>query len=229
MEVLECYRQFHDKVDWSDYRLWISVASIIFNPTFWNIVARKEYHSKFITRIFRGNRLHGCYALAATIFTLGLIRDAIFKHAIEHQPQLQCLGRPIFQYGAYAFFFIGNLFVLSSMWVLGITGTYLGDYFGILMDERVTSFPFSVNDDPMYNGTVMIFLATALWYQRPAGILLSGVVHFVYRIALGFEGPFTTEIYNKREQERAASKTGVTAKTNAKKAKKGKSAAKKDL
>lgn len=39
----------------------------------------------------------------------------------------------------------------------------LGDYFGILMDERVTSFPFSVNDDPMYNGTVLIFLGTAIW------------------------------------------------------------------
>lgn len=40
----------------------------------------------------------------------------------------------------------------------------IGDYFGILMDERVTSFPFNVNENPMYNGTVMIFLGTALWY-----------------------------------------------------------------
>jgi methylene-fatty-acyl-phospholipid synthase len=36
-----------------------------------------EYRSKFITRIFGGNGLYGCYALAATIFTLGLIRDAM--------------------------------------------------------------------------------------------------------------------------------------------------------
>lgn len=36
-----------------------------------------EYHSKFITRLFKGNSLYGCYALAATIFTLGLIRDAM--------------------------------------------------------------------------------------------------------------------------------------------------------
>jgi len=40
----------------------------------------------------------------------------------------------------------------------------LGDYFGILMDERVTSFPFNVNENPMYNGTVMIFMGTAIWY-----------------------------------------------------------------
>lgn len=39
----------------------------------------------------------------------------------------------------------------------------LGDYFGILMEDRVTSFPFNVNENPMYNGTVMIFLGTAMW------------------------------------------------------------------
>ncbi|KAF8521643.1 hypothetical protein JB92DRAFT_3275043, partial [Gautieria morchelliformis] len=30
-------------------------------------------------------------------------------------------------------FSIGQTFVISSTWVLGITGTFLGDYFGILM------------------------------------------------------------------------------------------------
>ena len=38
----------------------------------------------------------------------------------------------------------GTVFVLSSMWMLGITGTYLGDYFGILMDHMVTGFPLSL-------------------------------------------------------------------------------------
>ena len=32
------------------------------------------------------------------------------------------------------------------MYALGVTGTYLGDYFGILMDEPVTSFPFNVSN-----------------------------------------------------------------------------------
>ena len=46
---------------------------------------------------------------------------------------------------------------------LGITGTYLGDYFGILMKERVTGFPFNVLDNPMYMGSTILFLAHALW------------------------------------------------------------------
>lgn len=30
---------------------------------------------------------------------------------------------------------VGQTLVISSTWQLGITGTFLGDYFGILMDE----------------------------------------------------------------------------------------------
>ncbi|KAF9351220.1 Phosphatidyl-N-methylethanolamine N-methyltransferase [Mortierella sp. AD094] len=223
MDVMTCYNHAKRNIDWADYRFWISFASIVFNPTFWNIVARKEYRSKFITRIFGGNGLYGCYALAATIFTLGIIRDALFKFAVDHQPQEECLNNPIVQGLAWVLFITGNVFVLSSMWVLGVTGTYLGDYFGILMEKRVTSFPFNVNDNPMYNGTVMIFLGTALWSLSPAGIILTIVVHFVYRLAVAFEGPFTTEIYNKRDRERAAAAKTAAA------AAKGRSTTKKDL
>jgi phosphatidylethanolamine/phosphatidyl-N-methylethanolamine N-methyltransferase len=36
-----------------------------------------EYYHKTITRLFKGNRLYGCYALAVTIFTIGIIRDSM--------------------------------------------------------------------------------------------------------------------------------------------------------
>jgi methylene-fatty-acyl-phospholipid synthase len=47
---------------------------------------------------------------------------------------------------------------------LGITGTFLGDYFGILMKEKVTGFPFNITNDPMYNGSSLLFLADAIAY-----------------------------------------------------------------
>jgi phosphatidylethanolamine N-methyltransferase len=62
-------------------------------------------------------------------------------------------------------FLTGQLFVITSTWALGITGTFLGDYFGILMDARVEGFPFNVLRDPMYVGSTMCFAATALWYD----------------------------------------------------------------
>ena len=66
-----------------------------------------------------------------------------------------------------ALFAAGQTFVITSTWSLGITGTFLGDYFGILMDSRVEGFPFNVLRDPMYVGSTMCFAATALWCVLP--------------------------------------------------------------
>ena len=88
------------------------------------------------------------------------------------------------------------------MWALGITGTYLGDYFGILMDKMVTGFPFNITAAPMYWGSTMSFLAVALWFGKPAGLLLTLEVFVAYRVALQFEDPFTAEIYRKRDEKR---------------------------
>jgi len=85
------------------------------------------------------------------------------------------------------------------MWTLGFTGTYLGDYFGILMPHMVNGFPFNITSSPMYNGSTLCFLATALSYRSPAGLLLTALVYMVYQIALRFEDPFTADIYRQRD------------------------------
>lgn len=74
------------------------------------------------------------------------------------------------------------------------------------MDEMVTGFPFNVTGAPMYWGSVMSFLGTALYFAKPAGLLLTVWVYIVYVIALRYEDPFTSGIYAKRERERAAGK-----------------------
>ena len=70
------------------------------------------------------------------------------------------------------------------------------------MDEPVTGFPFSVMRAPMYVGSTMSFLGTALLYGRPAGVLVTGWVALVYAVALRWEDPFTAMIYEKRERQR---------------------------
>ncbi|CAF9910740.1 MAG: Phosphatidyl-N-methylethanolamine N-methyltransferase [Heterodermia speciosa] len=178
-------------VDLSQTSLYVSATAIAFNPTFWkceppfNItVARQEYHNKVLTRLFNGNSLRACYALAITIFSLGLFRDYLYKSALDAQPYHSTFHLPLL---AYALLAAGNVLVLSSTWALGIVGTYLGDYFGILMDEPVTSFPFNLTGAPMYYGSAMSFLGTALLYGKPAGVFLTGEVLVVYLIALTFE------------------------------------------
>ncbi|KAI3321225.1 phospholipid methyltransferase [Xylariaceae sp. AK1471] len=193
-------------VDFNQNSLFISAFAIAFNPLFWNIVGRQEYHNKVLTKLFGGRSQTACYALAVTIFSLGLIRDGLYERALRHQPSYSLLETTEAQYLAYALIASGNILVLSSTWALGITGTFLGDYFGILMDDIVTGFPFNITDAPMYYGSTCSFLGTAILYGKPAGILLTLWVYVVYQIALSYENPFTAGIYAKREQERAASK-----------------------
>jgi len=156
-----------------------------------SVVARQEYHNKVLTKLFGGNSRYGCYFLAVVIFGIGIFRDFLYEQALRQQPSLDALQADAVKLAAAALFFCGNVLVLTSMWALGFTGTYLGfspfslllsereeeeedctddrdgvgkgDYFGILMDHRVTSFPFNVTDAPMYYGSTMAFLGSALW------------------------------------------------------------------
>ncbi|KAJ3073663.1 Phosphatidyl-N-methylethanolamine N-methyltransferase, partial [Quaeritorhiza haematococci] len=185
--MLQTLQDVLTRVDLADANFWIACGSVAFNPLFWNIVARQEYKRKYITKAL-GSPLRGCYLLALTIFMLGLYRDYLFTVAIDNQPRHELLDQLPFKAVGALSFVLGNIFVLSSMYKLGVTGTYLGDYFGILMKERVTSFPFNVLDNPMYMGSTMAFLGTAIWRASPAGLWLSLVVYVVYRVALTYEG-----------------------------------------
>jgi phosphatidylethanolamine N-methyltransferase len=135
------------------------------------------------------------------IFGLGIFRDFLYERALRSQPSHPLLETDLSNYIAYGLLAAGNVLVLSSMWALGVTGTYLGDYFGILMDDIVTGFPFNITDAPMYYGSTLSFLGTAILYGKPAGILLTAQVLIVYLIALRFEDPFTAGIYAKRAKD----------------------------
>lgn len=186
-----------------DYQF--ALAFIAFNPTFWNIVARLEYKTHFLTKI-TGSAKRGCYLLAVTIFSLGIARDYFYEAALRSQPTSAYLLSDSVKYFGMFYIGFGQLLVVTSMYALGVTGTYLGDYFGILMDYRVTAFPFNIFDNPMYQGSAMSFLGYALYNGKPAGLFAALFVHVMYSIALKFEEPFTAMIYAKRDEARAGKK-----------------------
>lgn len=86
-----------------------------------------------------------------------------YHRALADQPTKAILPEPLATVVPVILFLVGQTFVVTSTWALGITGTFLGDYFGILMDHRVEGFPFNVLRDPMYVGSTMCFAAGALW------------------------------------------------------------------
>lgn len=148
-------------IDLTDVTFWQAAIIILIHPVLWNVLGRFEYYTRAISRVFV-KPVIGVYLLALWIFLAGLYRDALFVIAMKTQPKLDQLDSPLFTATAAAAMLVGAVLVLTSFFQLGMCGTYLGDYFGILMEKRVTAFPFNVVDDPMYDGSTLIFLGKAI-------------------------------------------------------------------
>jgi len=198
---------FSDFPHWIDFQqisFFVSVFTILFAVVVWNILGRLEYHFRIFTRLF-GSKFRGCYVIALYIFCFSFYRNLAFNWAINDQPKFEITNI----YLDYFLDFIslslnigGIVFVFTSSWALGILGTYNGDYFRILMEERITQFPFSILSNPMYVGSTMLFFGRAIWQTSPAGILLSIWVSLIYRLGTLFEEPFTAYIYSQDETKR---------------------------
>ncbi|KAG0634692.1 phospholipid methyltransferase-domain-containing protein [Tuber brumale] len=189
-----------DPVDFDKKSLFVAMGSIAFYPIFWNILARQEYHKKTLTKLFAGNSRCGSCLLDAAVFGIGLFRDSLCYSALRQQPSLDVLDTDAVKLGALAMFFCGRLLFLMSIWSLGFTGTYnLADYLGIAIANRAGSFPYRLTEAPMYYGSPMAFLGSALWCAKPAGLLLMVEIFTVYKIALKFEDPFTCALHAKRQ------------------------------
>lgn len=61
-------------------------------------------------------------------------------------------------------FVVGLVFFVGAYLRLGVAGTYLGDYFGIFREERITAFPFNVLDNPMYDGSSIFHFGEGMLY-----------------------------------------------------------------
>ena len=184
----------------------IAAGAIAASPTIWNIIAQNEHKRGTITALL-GNKYRGAYALAAWIFGSSLYRDHLYSQAILANPDATLVApnsteASVLKGLGVASLGFGMTLVLSSMYKLGVTGTYLGDYFGIFLPARVTSFPFDRFENPMYLGSTCSFLGIALQSNSLVGVGLSAWVWAVYRVATGyFEGPYTDSIYAKRAEE----------------------------
>ncbi|KAM4632051.1 phosphatidylethanolamine N-methyltransferase [Discoglossus pictus] len=183
----------------TDSSFLIALVCIVFNPLFWNVVARWEYRTQSITKLF-GSPHIACYSLGLVIIFLAIYRSHCFTEAMNSQSRVGALETPVVYYLGMAMVGVGAVLVISSFLALGFTGTYLGDYFGILMEEKVTNFPFNIMENPMYWGSTANYLGLALMNSSPAGLVLTAVVALSYKVAILFEGPFTEEIYRRKEE-----------------------------
>ena len=190
-------------LDDSNFFPWAFVA-IALGPFTWNIIARLEYRTHFLSRIFGGNRLVANYVLAFYILAVGFYRDYAFTAAVSSQPKVLELSSVAVYAAGVGCMLVGQVLVLSSFYKLGFLGTFLADYFGFLKDAPCSGFPFNVMSNPMYMGATLTFFGTALCGASAAGLVLTVWVYIVYRCALELEERFTNFVYAQREAERSA-------------------------
>ncbi|XP_051853560.1 phosphatidylethanolamine N-methyltransferase isoform X2 [Antechinus flavipes] len=157
-------------------------------------VARWEHKTRKLSQAF-GSPYVACYCLGTTVLLLNFLRSHCFTQAMLRQPKMEGLDCLEAYYVGLVILGIGIVFVLSSFHALGFIGTYLGDYFGILKEARVTKFPFNVLDNPMYWGSTANYLGWSIMNASPTGLMLTIIVALTYTVAIVFEEPFTEEIY----------------------------------
>nr|XP_005996757.1 PREDICTED: phosphatidylethanolamine N-methyltransferase isoform X2 [Latimeria chalumnae] len=162
-------------------------------------VARWEHQTRSLSKFF-GSPHIGCYCLGTIIVLLNCFRTHCFTETMNNQPKLESLQVTTAYYLGLFLLVLGTVLVLSSFYALGVTGTFLGDYFGILMEEKVTVFPFNIMENPMYWGSTANYLGWAIMNSSPIGLVLTAVVALVYKVAIAFEGPFTEEIYQQKQK-----------------------------
>ena len=183
-------------------KIAVACAVVMMNPLLWNVAARLEYNRHVISRVCGGRRV-GVVALAAFIMVNNFFRTSIVHYMTENNSKWDVLDSNV---GAealgYLFIVVGAVLVLTSTWRLGFFCTFLGDYFGILLDAKVTGFPFNILADPMYWGSFFIYVGGSLQHASIVALLLSLFIGLSYVIAMKFEGPFTAMIYSKRDQNK---------------------------
>lgn len=195
--------EFLHKLEFNNINVIIATIMVIICPVTWNLVARLEYYTKFFTRKCKGNNRLAADIFAHVLIEMGFFRNYMMKRALDNTYNME-FSKPvstIMEFASIVSFIVGFLFVFGAYWRLGIHGIYYGDYFGILMKEKCSKFPYNISENPLYQGSQMLFASSVLWYKSPTGVYLLILLALMYQIAELLENPMTNIIYGSKVEE----------------------------
>lgn len=181
-----------------EWKTILACGVVMLNPLFWNIISRLEYYTHVVSRVAGGPR-RGITLLAVCIISFNYLRTTLFHKVMENHATCAPMQRPFFDVLGWIFVCIGAILVISSAYRLGFFCSFMGDYFGVLLEKRVTGFPFNIVDDPMYVGSGLVYLGFSFQHASIIGLILTGCIALSYVIAVLFEQPFTARIYASKQ------------------------------
>ena len=180
-----------------EWKTILACGAVMVNPLFWNVISRLEYRTHLVSRVAGGPK-RGVTLLAMGILSFNYMRTTLFHKVMEDHSICSPMKSSLFDALGYLLIVIGAIFVIASSYRLGFFCSFMGDYFGILLEEKVTNFPFNVVGDPMYVGSTLVYLGFSLQHGSLVGMILTGCIALSYAVALLFEEPFTAQIYKNK-------------------------------
>jgi phosphatidylethanolamine N-methyltransferase len=209
--IIAIFDKIISHIDFYDPRFITTVIMIIICPITWNLFARIEFNTKYFSKL-AGDNVLAADIFAHILIEMGIFRNYMFKVTVDHQKSVDfsTVYELEFKLAGYIFAGIGSFLVAMSFYRLGIHGIYYADYFGILMKEKVTAFPYNYIENPLYVGASLIFAGKAIEARSASGVVLTILAIFMYKIASILENPMTNLIYsqenikavNKMKEER---------------------------
>ena len=200
--ILSFIEEFYDKLDICNLNTIIGILMIVICPITWNLVARYEFYTKKITKICGNNNLLAADIFAHILIEMGIFRNYMFTRTMNNTPHMEFFETTEMFITIISSILIAcSVFIVAgSYWQLGIHGIYYADYFGILMDEKVTEFPYNILENPLYIGSQSLFFSLALYNRSPTGIFMFVVASIMYRVASFLENPMTDLIYSEENR-----------------------------
>lgn len=194
---------FLAKLDFTNINVIIAAIMVIICPVTWNLVARIEFYTRYFTKRCKGNNILAADIFAHVLIEMGLFRNYMLKRAIDYTYEMQLNDNVslVLDVVSYIMFSFGFLLVAGAYYQLGIHGIYYADYFGILMKERCTKFPYNKFDNPLYHGSQLMFASYVLSHKSPTGLLLLLLLCLMYKVAELLENPMTVRIYSQKNTE----------------------------
>jgi len=185
-----------------NWEMICAVSMIILCPITFTLVARYEFHTKRLSNFF-GNNVLAADITAYMCLEMGIFRNfmfqrVIFKTQFDPFPNFSLFVEVI----GYLILVTGFHLNFLAYYRLGIHGIYYGDYFGVLCKEMVTAYPYNILNNPLYVGSIMLYLGSSIIYRSPSGILLTVLAWFMYKIVGYLENPMTMQIYSPENIQR---------------------------
>ncbi|KAF6026364.1 PEMT [Bugula neritina] len=159
-------------------------------------ICKIEYHTQVFSKAFGSPKL-ACFTLSLLQILSSNCRNYYIKETMVNQKHFETPYNDLLVIVEYCIVAVGGLLVVTAFFRLGWFGTWHGDHFGLLLDEKVTAFPYNVVEHPMHVGGTLNFLGLALGTRSLVGLLLTMWVKGVYYVTELVEGPFTEMIYAK--------------------------------